>query len=537
MDLDLKLSLARKKSRKIYLLFFSLSVLLPYLLIIYLVDHHLLPQLTPLQGKTVLSFFYLGLALVIILPLLGFLLVFKWYKSFENMTWGIIDNLLSISKGKGDFGRSAVSPEAGGKMTDPVPAGEENDEIISLVRSFDKMLISTAGQLKEGNRLQDLLAKFLDVSSSLTAELDFDRLFPMIIRKISEVMEAERTSLYVLDWEGREIWTKVAEGIDEIRIPLGSGISGRVAETGEMINVADAWELPYFDRSFDEKNRFRTRSVLCLPIKNHEREIIGVLQVINKKSGDCFSRQDEVFLRALASQVGIALDNSLLLNEIITSFTSSISTLSAMVDARHHYTAGHSERVMEYSLAMAGEFGMNKNELEALKYAAILHDIGKMGIRDEVLTKNGPYNLEDREEMKSHPLKTRRILDQFHFPRHLKRVPEIASLHHEKLNGSGYPYGLSADQIPLAARIIAVADMFDAITSKRDYPKYTEDKTLSHDPMPIPVVVDLLKKLSGIEYDPDVVGALMARLTEILLKYRGCHFSPQYVDYALRLDS
>jgi HD-GYP domain-containing protein (c-di-GMP phosphodiesterase class II) len=301
-----------------------------------------------------------------------------------------------------------------------------------------------------------------------------------------------------------------------------------------MINVADAWELPFFDRSFDEKNNFRTKSVICIPLKNHLGEIIGILQVINKRGKDKFDQEDEVFLRGLSTQVSIALENSLLVEEVLTSFTSSITTLSTIVDARHHYTAGHSERVKEYSLAIAREMKLSKEDAEILKYAAILHDIGKIGIRDDVLKKNGQFTPQDWEEMKTHPVKTKVILDQFHFPRHLRRVPEVAYLHHEKINGGGYPNRFVGNQIPLEARIIAVADMFDAVTSKRDYPKYTPDQTLGHDPMPLLLVVDLLKKLAGRDYDSLVIDSFFLCLPEVLGMYRGDHFTPEYVDDAIR---
>jgi response regulator RpfG family c-di-GMP phosphodiesterase len=385
-------------------------------------------------------------------------------------------------------------------------------------------------------RLNKQLATVLDVASDLTQELDFDRLFSLIIGKITGIMLAERTSFYIIDWDKREIWTKVAEGIGQIHLLFGEGISGRVAETGETINVADAWALPYFNREFDRKHNFRTKSVLCTPVKNSNGQRIGVLQVINKKDKECFDKEDEFLLVALSSQVGIALENSLLHEELRLSFESSIRTLSAVVDARHPLTAGHSERVTEYSKLIAAEMGLSKKEIEVLTYAALLHDIGKIGIRDDVLLKNGPFTPEERSEMNAHPLKAKVILENFRFPKSLKDVPEIASHHHEKVNGKGYPNGLTGDNMSVGSKIIAVADVFDALTSPRDYPKYTLEKALECDRMPLPAVISILKKDIGSHFDQDVVHAFLGCLPQALLHFREVHFPPEYVDEVLQLN-
>jgi response regulator RpfG family c-di-GMP phosphodiesterase len=385
-------------------------------------------------------------------------------------------------------------------------------------------------QAAQALRLENVLA----VATGLTSELSVERLFPLIIGKVTEALNAERTSLYVIDWEQRELWTKIAEQVEEIRLPLGEGISGRVAESGEIIQVDDAWTLPYFNREFDHRHNFRTRGVLCLPIRNQMGERIGVIQVINKKNDQGFNSDDLQMLKGLTTQVGIALENSLLHEEMRVSFESSVRTLSATVDARHPLTAGHSLRVTDYSLLIAQELGLNTLALDVIKYASLLHDIGKIGIRDQVLLKNGPFTPEERTEMNSHPSKTRMILENFHFPRSLKDVPLVAALHHEKFNGQGYPYGLSGEGLPLGSRIIAVADVFDALTSPRDYPKYTQNETLSHTPMPLVKAVQLMRTDAGRHFDPEVVTAFNRCLPQILLMNRGGHFPHEYVDPMLQ---
>ncbi len=401
-----------------------------------------------------------------------------------------------------------------------------------IERIFDEHRMEEENKqlLIEQAKLNVQLMAMISVSSDLTSELKFDNLFPLIISKITEIMAAERTSLYILDRNKQELWTKVAEGVDIIRLPLGEGISGRVGLSGELLNIKDAWELPYYNKEFDRKNNFRTRSVLCLPIKNHGGKKLGVLQIINKKDGKHFNDRDEIFGKGLASQVGIALENALLHDELKLSFKSSIKTLSATVDAKHHLTAGHSQRVTEYALVIARKMGLDQNEIDNLHYAAILHDIGKIGIRDEVLLKNGPFTPEERAEMNTHPHKTEDILNNFHFPRTLRHVPEIAGSHHEKIDGTGYPRGLSNDQFPMGSKILAVADVFDALTSPRDYPKYAFGKTLDCVIMPLPKVISILKKDAGSHFDTIVVDTFLTCLAEILFHHRGRRFKPEYVD-------
>ncbi len=530
-------SVAGNKSRKIFLIFFILSSLVPIFFMIYMTYEYILPQTSTKDIEDIKQTIIFGLLVMLPLPLVSFLLMSRWIGSLETVTSEIQARSAEVAEGRVAFSSQGI--DVHNKVPEEILVREENpnrdNEIRVLIDSFNSVFQTAADQIAERQRLRELLAKLIAIASDLTSELDFDRLFPLIVGEVTAVMGAERTSLYVIDWERHEIWTKVAEGIPSIRLPFGKGISGRVAETGETINAPDAWEHPSFDRTFDEKNHFRTRSVLCVPIKGRMGERIGVLQVINKLDRkQYFDLEDEVFMNALGSQVGIALENSLLVEEVRLSFTSFVVTMSAIVDARHPLTAGHSERVTEYSLLIASDLKRVSIDREALRYAAMLHDIGKIGVSDAVLLKNGPYTDEERGEMNRHPVMTRTILEKFRFPKALSRVPVIACYHHEKMNGQGYPDGLQGTQIPMESRIIAVADVFDALTSKRDYPKYDEDTLLTSDPLPLEKVISILKDGAGKQFDPVVVESFLHCLPKALTMYRGAHFEPSYVDSFLK---
>lgn len=377
------------------------------------------------------------------------------------------------------------------------------------------------------------ISNLLEIALDLTAEVDFDRLFHLIISRVTNAMNAERSSLYLIDWEHNEIWTMVAEHMRHFVLPFGEGISGLVAQTGEIINATDAWDLPCFKKEFDLQNNFRTKAVLCMPINNRNGERIAVIQVINKKDGCMFDAGDQDILKSLASQVAIALENAKLIEELRLSFESSIRTLSATVDAKHHLTAGHSERVTEYALLIGRRLNLNAKELEVIKYAGLLHDIGKVGIKDSVLQKYGSFTPEERAEMETHTLKTKDILENFRFSKTLAQVPYVAAHHHEWVNGEGYPDGLTGENIPLSSRILAVADVFDALTSPRDYPKYTTKEIFGSSRMPMDMVLHTINEGVGTQFDTRVVAAFLPCIEEAMLKYRGTQFPSQYVDEAV----
>jgi putative nucleotidyltransferase with HDIG domain len=244
-----------------------------------------------------------------------------------------------------------------------------------------------------------------------------------------------------------------------------------------------------------------------------------------------FTEKDLHLIVNIANHTAQFIKNSLLHEELVISFNSAIRTLSATVDAKHTLTAGHSERVAQISVLLAKKLGMKGNRLEALRYAALLHDIGKIGISDKILLKNGQFNDSEREEMNSHPTKTKEILEKFHFPKRLKNVPTIAALHHERIDGKGYPNGVADADLPLESKIIAVVDVFDALTSSRDYPKYDETgKAIPCSRMSIPEAVSIIEKEIGTHFDANIVKAFKKCLPLALLHFRGRHFEPEYVD-------
>lgn len=161
------------------------------------------------------------------------------------------------------------------------------------------------------NKLETLL----DVNRELALELDLDKLLTLIANAASRVMAADRSSVYVIDDKNGELWTRVAQGVGEIRMPIGRGIAGRVATDGHMVNVIDAYQMPDFDRTWDEKHHYVTRTMLCCPLRGRLGTVIGVFAVLNKQTGH-FDREDETLLEAMSAGVAVALENALLVEEL-----------------------------------------------------------------------------------------------------------------------------------------------------------------------------------------------------------------------------
>ncbi|OGS22966.1 MAG: hypothetical protein A2252_07775 [Elusimicrobia bacterium RIFOXYA2_FULL_39_19] len=316
------------------------------------------------------------------------------------------------------------------------------------------------------NRMISGFSALLEISRLLTKETSLNKLLNLIIDQTTKLMDAERTTLFLYDSDTNELWSYIAQDLEikEIRLPLGRGIAGNVAKTGKMINIRDAYADPRFDDNLDKNTGFKTRSVLCVPLFDHRKSMLGVLQVLNKKSG-YFREHDESLLNALASNAGVAIENARLYEAQENLFKGFIKTIAAVIDARDPVTRGHSQRVSRYAVALGKELGFSENQLKLLECAAILHDVGKISIPDAVLQKPGEFTKEEYEIVKKHTLYTKEILLNIYSSSDFSEIPAMASSHHEKLDGSGYPLGLKSEAIPLESKILAVVDVFDALVS------------------------------------------------------------------------
>ncbi|MHB8879188.1 MAG: GAF domain-containing protein, partial [Myxococcaceae bacterium] len=256
------------------------------------------------------------------------------------------------------------------------------------------------------------LTSILDVAKAMTAERDLDALLNLILFEAAKVVEAERCSLFVLDREKNELWSRIAQGSSsEIRVPVGSGIAGAVAATGAVINIKDAYADERFNRSFDMSTGYRTHTILCVPMRDTKGDVTGVIQALNATDG-AFDSEDEELLTALGGQAAAAIENALLHDEINRLFEGFVSASVVAIESRDPTTAGHSGRVSALTVALAqalehvskGPYAgtrFSTADIVEIRYASLLHDFGKVGVREPVLVKAEKLYPEELDVLRS----------------------------------------------------------------------------------------------------------------------------------------
>lgn len=443
------------------------------------------------------------------------------------------------------------------------------------------------------------LKTFQEISALLNSSLDQTEIRKRAIDAATVIMDAEAGSLLLLDEQAGELYFEVALGdkgeeVREFRLKLGEGIAGYVAKTGEPVIVNDVQHDPRFWRKGDHKSGFVTRNMVCVPVTAHDK-LLGVLQAINRKNGGQFGEDDLQNFVALGHQVGIAIENANLYEEINRLFEGFISASVQAIESRDPTTSGHSNRVALLTGRLAqvvdgvdwGPYSavrFNADQMKEIRYAAVLHDFGKVGVREHILVKEsklfpantallkarfdfikrtfethilrrrieilesghsgdspitldelddrlargmkeidqtyaflmacnqpnvlpkggverllkiaqlhyesfegskpyltaeevsalsipeGTLTPDERLQIESHVTHTFDFLSKIPWTKSLQNVPMIASHHHEKLDGTGYPLRRTGDEIPVQARMMTITDIYDALTaSDRPY--------------------------------------------------------------------
>jgi HD-GYP domain-containing protein (c-di-GMP phosphodiesterase class II) len=339
-------------------------------------------------------------------------------------------------------------------------------------------------------KIDDILSSVVQISQN---RLDYDRC--LILLANFEKTRLEYRAGYGYTRNQLELLKATAFHLDR---PDATGVfvTSFHRKTPFLVNNLDEIEQDLSLRSLMIARKMGTQSFICCPILCGGNAI-GVLAVDNVKSKKPLVQSDISLLVGLASVIGISIHNVKLLEGGKRQFRSILQTLVASIDARDPLTAGHSETVTQYAQGICAELGLSEDYREMIGVAALLHDYGKIGIPDAVLKKTGRLTAEEFEIVKTHSEKTRQILEQISFEGIYSQVPEIAGSHHEYIDGTGYPHGLKHEAIPLGARIVAVADFFDAITARRPY----------RDQAPHEFALQKLRAERGKRFDPEVVDA------------------------------
>lgn len=313
----------------------------------------------------------------------------------------------------------------------------------------------------------ELLDKIWGVVTSST------RVHPLvssIIRMTQHGLRASASSLLLLDEENQELCFKFTNGsagvqLKRLKINPQSGIAGRVVSSGKPLIVNNAKKSPYFSSLIDEVNGFEAKSIISAPLMTHARAF-GVIEVINKTDGADFSQQDLQALIRVSTTAALAIENLRLNERLLDAYKNTVRALVSLADAKETCGMGHSRRVAAYALMGAEALSLPDKEKQDIEYAAILHDIGKLGIPDSVLNKSEALTKQEWEMIRKHPLIGSSLLRGIPF---LREASQIILHHHERYDGQGYPEGLKGEAIPLGSRLLAVADAFDHMTTEHSY--------------------------------------------------------------------
>lgn len=342
----------------------------------------------------------------------------------------------------------------------------------------------------------------VEFGSRISSELHLDKLLDIIAQQITQMLDAGRCTIYLKDDTSQELWSKIAQGKGlehtEIRIPLNSdGFIALVARTGQTINLPNAYEDPRFSIDVDIVTAFRTHATIAVPLKNNAGEVLGVFQVANKSDGTPFDKNDEGLLKLLGTLAAGSIEIAKLYQEVRVAQLETIYRLAVTAEYRDQQdTRQHLKNISIISYLLALSLGMSKSESELIKNASPLHDIGKVALADNILLKPGKLTPEEFETMKSHTIYGGRILEGAH-SKVLQMAHKMSLYHHEKWNGAGYPKGLRGEDIPLEARIVTVADVFDALCVFRVYKKaWRTEEALAY-----------ICDESGKSFDPRIVKA------------------------------
>ena len=378
---------------------------------------------------------------------------------------------------------------------------EKNEELSQNKKKLEKL----SNQLEEKVRFRtselekskDQLSVLYQVSRTISSTLKLDDILQTILDFSIKISGAGRGSIMLLDKKKRIFFIKIPydkgeRNIDKITFAENENTIGWVVENKKYLYIEDLENDKHFSKI--KIIHRRIKQLLIIPIIVEDK-VIGVINLENTSLNP-----DTIdLLRSFSEGAAVAINNAHLYQKIQDSYFEIAKALAQAIEAKDPYTHGHSARVVEYTVLIAQKLDLQEEEKELLKYAAMLHDIGKIGVRGIVL--NNPKGLtgEEYDEIKKHPLVGESIIKPIEL---LQPIRPLIRHHHEWYNGKGYPDGLSGENIPLGARILAVADAYDAMKSDRPYRKALTDET----------VIRELKRGSGTQFDPEIVEIFLETL-------------------------
>lgn len=390
---------------------------------------------------------------------------------------------------------NAVEEEICSGKFEPIRISAEG-EMGKLIETINKLLsVFQTKNIEAEKRLTSNLFTLYELNYAvkmISFSLELNKLLDIAIDMVVEIARVEKGSIMLIDPENQELVVKVIKengsfSHPEMRLRELNRILIEVIKESKLYLSTDDHSLEELGDGLGQG----VTSILSLPLMGKEK-LLGAVNLYNRLDGKEFTQDDINIISTLVSHIGISIENAQLFAGIKELFLSTVKALSSAIDAKDPYTYGHSERVTQYSLEIARRLGLNSQAQEEIQLAALLHDIGKIGIPDEVLHKPDKLSDDEFATIKTHPFQGSKIME------HVKQLSDIIpgmKHHHERFAGGGYPDGLKGEEVPLAGRIISVADAFDAMTSNRAYRQgMSTQKALLK-----------IKEASGTQFDPKIV--------------------------------
>lgn len=392
-------------------------------------------------------------------------------------------------------------------LEDDLSAGDDKPNDNNLDSIYQLKTISTQIQssLKRLETQNTKLLALAEVGGTINSSLDTNDVLQIVVDTIIELTGAERCFMMLKNSDG-VLEAQIArnwkhESLSEKEIAISTTVSNRVAETGEPLLTTNAQEDPRFQTQ-DSIISYNLRSIICVPLKIRG-EVIGAIYTDHKTQIGKFVIDDLSLLTAFANQAAIAIQNANLYEDLQQSnlelqiaYNKTLEGWAKALELRDQSTEGHTQRVTKLTVELSLFMGVDYDEIIHIRRGSLLHDIGKMGVPDNILHKPGKLTKKEREIMKRHPVLANDMLLQIDF---LIPALDIPYCHHEKWDGTGYPRKLKKKNIPLPARIFAIVDVWDAMITDRPYRKG----------LPKDVVLEYIKDQTGIHFDPKIVKAFV----------------------------
>jgi HD-GYP domain-containing protein (c-di-GMP phosphodiesterase class II) len=355
----------------------------------------------------------------------------------------------------------------------------------------------------EQQKLKEMMA-LLEVARLVTSTLDIDVLLSRLAQITADVCEVGKCSVYIYIDESGRFYPAATFGMfpdSNWETGLGEGVMTSDLQAEEAKEFIEDYKTVVCEPNLcpfippERIDDTGIKSIVLVPIYSRDR-MLGMMVLYYNREKDELSSDELNLSSAVAGQAAVALENAGLYEDLEMSYFSTVKALARAIEVKDPYTYGHSERVTDYALAICRQMELSEWETKNIKYAAALHDIGKIGIARKILDKEGSLSDEEFVQIKTHPLLGDSIMEPVAF---LQEPRKIILHHHERYDGNGYPDGLKGENIPLGARILAVSDSFEAMMSDRPY----------REALPLSVALRELEVNAGTQFDPDVVQAFL----------------------------